>query len=59
MPENKLENIVFTVLMTFAMVYAMICYNIALNIGRLHDGVFATALGKELWIMWQIGRAHV
>lgn len=54
MPENKLENIVFTVLMTFAMVYAMICYNIALNIGRLQDGVFAIALGKELWIMWPL-----
>ena len=33
MPENKLENFVFTVIMAFLMVYAMICYNIALNIG--------------------------
>ena len=31
MPENKLENFVFTLIMAFLMVYAMICYNIALN----------------------------
>ncbi|MGN1382483.1 MAG: DUF2798 domain-containing protein [Eubacterium sp.] len=54
MPENKLENIVFTVLMTFVMVYAMICYNIALNIGGLHNGVFAMAFDKELFIMWPL-----
>lgn len=35
MPENKLENFVFTVIMAFLMVYAMICYNIALNIGGM------------------------
>ena len=38
MPENKLENFVFTVIMAFLMVYAMICYNIALNIGGIVAG---------------------
>jgi len=51
MPENKLENFVFTVIMAFLMVYAMICYNIALNIGGMQDTVFLMALG-ELKIMW-------
>ena len=51
MPENKLENFIFTVLMAFIMVYAMICYNIALNIGGMTDQVFLMAFG-EMRIMW-------
>ena len=53
MPENKLENFVFTVIMAFLMVYAMICYNIALNIGGMKDIVFLMAFG-ELRIMWPV-----
>ena len=53
MPENKLENFVFTVIMAFLMVYAMICYNIALNIGGMQDAVFLMAFG-ELRIMWPV-----
>jgi len=51
MPQNKLENFIFTVIMAFLMVYAMICYNIALNIGGMRDQVFVMAFG-ELRIMW-------
>ena len=43
MPENKLENFVFTLIMAFLMVYAMICYNIALNMAF-----------HELIIMWPV-----
>ena len=53
MPENKLENFVFTVIMAFLMVYAMICYNIALNIGGMKDTVFLMAF-HELIIMWPV-----
>ena len=53
MPENKLENFVFTVIMAFLMVYAMICYNIALNIGGMKNTVFLMAF-HELIIMWPV-----
>ena len=53
MPENKLENFVFTLIMAFLMVYAMICYNIALNVGGMKDTVFLMAF-HELIIMWPV-----
>lgn len=53
MPENKLENFIFTLIMAFLMVYAMICYNIALNIGGMKDTVFLMAF-HELIIMWPV-----
>ena len=53
MPENKLENFVFTVIMAFLMVYAMICYNIALHIGGMKNTVFLMAF-HELIIMWPV-----
>lgn len=53
MPQNRLENFVFTVIMAFIMVYAMICYNIALNIGGMNDRVFLMAF-SELRIMWPV-----
>jgi hypothetical protein len=53
MPENKLENFIFTILMAFIMVYAMICYNIALNLKGMTDQVFLMAFG-EMRIMWPV-----
>ena len=53
MPQNKLENFVFTVMMAFLMVYAMICYNISLNRGRMTNQVFLMAFG-EMRIMWPV-----
>ena len=59
MPENKLENFVFTVIMAFLMVYAMICYNIALNIGvrgklilQLHGKQFLRCTVRTSFIAW-------
>ena len=42
--------------MAFVMVYAMICYNLALNVGGLHNYVFLAAF-KEILIMWPIAVA--
>lgn len=53
MPQNKLENFVFTVMMAFLMVYAMICYNISLNLGGMTNQVFLMAFG-EMRIMWPV-----
>lgn len=53
MPENKFENLIFTIIMAFLMVYAMICYNIAISTGGMTDAVFRMALG-ELRIMWPL-----
>jgi len=53
MPENKFENLIFTIIMAFLMVYAMICYNIAISTGGMRDAVFRMALG-ELRIMWPL-----
>ena len=53
MPENKFENLIFTIIMAFLMVYAMICYNIAISTGGMTDAVFRMAL-SELRIMWPL-----
>ena len=45
MPKNLFQEIVFTVMMVFVMVYAMICYNIALNIGGMTNGLFTCFQG--------------
>ena len=53
LPQNKIQNIIFTIFMAFVMVYAMICYNISLSVGGLQNFVFLAAF-KELLIMWPI-----
>ena len=53
LPQNKFQDVIFTIFMAFVMVYAMICYNIALNVGGLQNYVFLAAF-KELIIMWPI-----
>ena len=53
LPQNKFQDVIFTLFMAFVMVYAMICYNISLNVGGLSNFVFAAAF-KELFIMWPI-----
>lgn len=46
MPQNKKQEVVFTVLMAAVMVYGMICYNISLEIGGMSNQVFAMAMGE-------------
>ncbi|WP_029233339.1 DUF2798 domain-containing protein [Butyrivibrio sp. VCB2006] len=53
LPQNKFQDVIFTVFMAFVMVYAMICYNIALNVGGMQNFVFLAAF-KEMLIMWPI-----
>ncbi len=53
LPQNKFQDVVFTIFMALVMVYAMICYNIALNVGGMQNFVFLAAC-KELLIMWPI-----
>ena len=53
LPQNKIQDVFFTILMAFVMVYAMICYNISLNVGGLQSFVFLAAF-KEMMIMWPI-----
>jgi hypothetical protein len=53
LPQNKFQDIIFTIFMAFVMVYAMICYNISLNVGGLQNFVFLAAF-KEMLIMWPI-----
>lgn len=50
MPENKLENVIFTAIMATLMVYGMIVYNIALHTGVVQGDTFAAA-AHELIIM--------
>lgn len=50
MPKNKFQEVIFTIIMVFFMVYAMICYNIALNTGKMSNGIFISAF-HELIIM--------
>jgi hypothetical protein len=50
MPKTKFQDAVFTVIMVIVMVYAMICYNIAIGMGDMNNGVFLEAF-KELPIM--------
>ena len=52
-PQNKFQDVIFTIFMAFVMVYAMICYNISLNVGGLQNFVFLAAF-KEMLIMWPI-----
>ena len=56
LPQNKFQDIIFTIFMAFVMVYAMICYNIALNVGGMQNFVFLAAF-KEMMIMWPIAIA--
>ena len=51
MPENKLQDFIYTLMMTFIMVYVMVCYNISIHAGGLSNIVFLEAL-KELPFMW-------
>lgn len=53
LPQNKFQEVIFTVFMAFVMVYAMICYNIALNVGGMQNFVFLAAF-KEMLIMWPV-----
>lgn len=53
LPQNKFQEVIFTMFMAFVMVYAMICYNIALNVGGLKNFVFLAAF-KEMIVMWPI-----
>ena len=53
MPQNKLQEFVFTTIMAMFMVYGMICYNVALNTGGFTNQTFVTAL-HEMPIMWPI-----
>jgi hypothetical protein len=53
LPQNKFQDVIFTIFMAFVMVYAMICYNIALNVGGMQNFVFLAAF-KEMLIMWPI-----
>lgn len=53
LPQNKFQDVIFTIFMAFVMVYAMICYNISLNVGGLQNFVFLAAF-KEMLIMWPI-----
>ena len=56
LPQNKFQDVIFTIFMAFVMVYAMICYNIALNAGGMQNFVFLAAF-KEMIIMWPIAIA--
>ena len=53
LPQNKFQDVIFTLFMAFVMVYAMICYNISLNVGGIQNFVFIAAF-KEMMIMWPI-----
>ncbi len=56
LPQNKFQDVIFTIFMAFVMVYAMICYNIALSVGGLQNFVFLAAF-KEIVIMLPIAVA--
>ena len=53
MPQNKLQEFVFTTIMAMFMVYGMICYNVALSTGGFTNQTFGMAL-HEMPIMWPI-----
>lgn len=53
LPQNKFQDVVFTLFMAFVMVYAMILYNIALSVGGLQNFVFLAAF-HEMLIMWPV-----
>ena len=50
LPQNKFQEVIFTLFMAFVMVYAMICYNISLNVGGMQNFIFLAAF-KEMLIM--------
>jgi hypothetical protein len=50
MPQNKLQDVVFTLIMASVMVYGMITYNIALNTGTVELSTFTSGT-HELAIM--------
>ncbi|WP_029319152.1 DUF2798 domain-containing protein [Butyrivibrio sp. AE3004] len=50
LPQNKFQDVIFTIFMAFVMVYAMICYNISLNVGGMQNFIFLAAF-KEMLIM--------
>ncbi len=50
MPENKFQDVVFTIIMVTIMVYGMVVYNVALNTGGVSGETFLFAL-YELPIM--------
>lgn len=56
LPQNKFQDVIFTIFMAFVMVYAMICYNISLNLGGMQNFIFLAAF-KEMIIMWPIAIA--
>ncbi len=56
LPQNKFQDVIFTIFMAFVMVYAMICYNISLNVGGMQNFIFLAAF-KEMLIMWPIAIA--
>ena len=56
LPQNKFQDVIFTLFMAFVMVYAMICYNISLSVGGMQNFVFLAAF-KEIIIMWPIAVA--
>ena len=50
MPENKFEDVIFTIIMATCMVYCMVVYNVGLNTGGITNQTFIMAL-SELPIM--------
>jgi hypothetical protein len=50
MPQNKLQDVVFTLIMASVMVYGMVTYNVALSTGTVELSTF-TAGARELAIM--------
>ncbi|WP_044914922.1 DUF2798 domain-containing protein [Butyrivibrio sp. WCE2006] len=56
LPQNKFQDVIFTILMAAVMVYAMICYNISLNVGGMQNFVFLAAF-KEMIIMLPVAVA--
>lgn len=50
MKRTKFQNIIFTLVMATVMVYGMICYNIALAMGGMNNGIFLLAL-HEMVVM--------
>ena len=50
MPQNKIQDAVFTLIMATVMVYGMVVYNVALNMGDVSGATFLAAL-HEMPIM--------
>ena len=54
MPQNRLQETVYTICMVIIMVYAMVCYNITIDNGSMENWVYLAAL-TELPIMGVAG----